>query len=53
MKWFRVVLDEAQFIRNRCVIQLYLATKLTLYFTSGPHGPAKWLPNFVLNSGGC
>ena len=25
MKWFRVVLDEAQFIRNRCDIQLYVS----------------------------
>ena len=22
MKWYRVVLDEAQFIRNRCAVQL-------------------------------
>jgi SNF2 family DNA or RNA helicase len=31
MKWYRVVLDEAQFIRNRCVNQvLYLATEPNL-----------------------
>jgi SNF2 family DNA or RNA helicase len=35
MKWYRVVLDEAQFIRNRCVIQLYVSgdqTHLVLCF---------------------
>jgi len=35
MKWYRVVLDEAQFIRNRCVIQFYVSgdqTHLVLYF---------------------
>jgi len=34
MKWYRVVLDEAQFIRNRCAIQLLicLATELIACF---------------------
>ena len=37
MKWYRVVLEEAQFVRNRCVIQLYVSgdqTHLVLYFSA-------------------
>ena len=53
MKWHRVVLDEAQFIRNRCVSWPFVSINLFYFGCIEPHGRARWLLNFVLNTAGC
>jgi hypothetical protein len=44
MKWYRVVLDEAQFIRNRCVIQVYVSADATYLMLQGHPGEQSGRP---------